>query len=353
LKGLILCGGIDKNLVPITYSIPKHLIPVGNKPLLVYTVELLLRSGIDHLGILVNEFSKPIFERVLRKYFNQDFYYIIQNEPFGIAHGLLLAEEFIKEEKFVMVLGDNYFDLDLINIITSFQSEEINCKIFLKEVEEPERYRVAYIGDGKIIDLVEKTKMAFSNLAITGLYALDHSIFKACKKIKPSQRGQYEITDAIKWLLQNGYSVRYEKLSGNWRDIDNPTDLINQNIDILFSIEENVMGEVINSNVTGKIILNKGSAIYNSTVRGPIIVGEDTIIKNSYIGPYTSIGNRVNIDRCNLENSIILDGCKIIGVDDPIDSSIIGEGSVIWGSKGIKKAHKFIIGKNSKIYLAT
>ena len=350
MKGLILCGGIDRKLNPITYSIPKQLIPIGNKPLLVYTIELLLKSGIDQLGIVVNEFNKPIFKRVLRNYFEEEFHYIIQYEPKGIAHGLLFAEEFISEEKFIMVLGDNLFDFDLKNFVLNFQSEDINCKILLKEVEEPERYRVAYIGDEKIIDLVEKTKMAFSNWAVTGLYALDKHIFKACKKIKLSNRGQYEITDAIKWLLQNGYSVRYEIPKGNWRDIDNPTDLINQNIDILSSIEESIMGEVVKSHVTGKIILGPGSAIYNSTIRGPVAIGENTIIKNSYIGPYTSIGNRVNIDRSNLENSIILDGCNIMGVEDTIDSSIIGEASILWGSQGMKKVCKVIVGRNSKIY---
>jgi len=351
LKGLILCSGIDTGLNPITYSIPKQLIPIGNKPLLVYTIELLLRSGITELGILVNEYNKPIFERVLKNYFKEDFHYIIQYGPKGIVHSLTFAEEFINEEKFIMVLGDNFFDFDLDGFIKDFETEETNCKILLKEVEDPERFAVAYIGDGRIIDLEEKPNMAFSNLAITGLYALDKNIFKSYKKIDHSDHSQYGITNAIKWLLQNGYSVNYEILNGSWRDIDNPSDLIDQNIYILSSIEENIMGEVINSHVSGKIILEKGSAIYNSTIRGPIVVGENTIIKNSYIGPYTSIGNGVNIDKSNLENSIILDRCNIWGVETPIDSSIIGEGSIVIGTREIKKTYKIIVGRNSKIYL--
>ncbi len=351
MKGLILCGGQDTKLSPITYSIPKQLIPIGNKPFLVYTIELLLKSGIEELGILVNEFNKPIFEKVLRKYFKEDFHYIIQYEPKGTAHGLWFAEEFINEEKFILILGDNFFDCNIREFIKKFQFEDTNCKILLKEVEEPEKFKVAYIGNGRIIDLEDKPKMAFSNWAVTGLYALDKNIFKACKEIEPSKGGKYEITDAIKWLLQKGCSVGYEKLNGNWRDIDNPSDLIDQNIDILSSIEENIVGEVVNSHITGKVILEEGSAIYNSTIRGPLVVGENTIIKNSYIGPYTSIGNRVSIDRASLENSIVLDGCNIFGVEDTIDSSIIGEGSIIWGSKGMKKIFRIVVGRNSKIYL--
>lgn len=353
LKGLILCGGKGTRLHPITYTVPKQLIPIGNKPLIVYTIELLLKSGIDELGILVNEYNKPIFQKVLNKYFTEDFYYIIQYDPKGIAHGLLFAEEFINKEKFIMVLGDNSFNFDLKHFIADFKTSEKSCKILLKEVKNPEKFGVAYIGDNKIIDLEEKPKMAFSNLAITGLYAFDKNIFKASREIKPSYRGEYEITDAIRWLLQKEYNVGYQILKDKWRDIGNPTDVIDENIDRLSSIEENIIGEVVNSNITGKVFLGKDSAIYNSVVRGPIIVGEKTIIKHSYIGPYTSIGNGVNIDKSNLENSIILDGCTIWGVESAIDSSIIGEGSTIRNEKGLKKVNKLILGKGSKVNMSS
>lgn len=352
LKGVIFCGEKGSSLNPITYSIPKQLIPIGNKPILVYTIELLLKSGINELAILVNEFNKPIFERVLRYYFKEDFYYIIQPEPKGIAYSLLFAEKFIKEEKFIMVLGDNFFDFDLESFIKKFDDEETSCKILLKEVEKPERFQVAYIGDERIIDLEDRPKMAFSNWAVIGLYAFNKDIFKACKEIKPSNGDKYQLIDAIKWLLQNGYTVEYDKLKGRWREISSPTDLIEQNIDILHSIEENIMGEIIDSYSSGKVVLGEGSVIYNSTLRGPVVIGESTTIKNSYIGPYTSIGNRVIVEKSNLENSIILDGCNIWGVENPIDSSIIGEGSIIMGKKEMKKTTKIIVGRNSKIYLS-
>lgn len=343
MKGVIYCEGKDSRLNPITYTIPKELIPIGNKPLLVYTIESLLKSGVKELGILVDKFNKPIFESVLTYYFKEDFHYIIQE---GRGHGLLFAESFVKEEKFIFLIGDNFFNFNLETFIKDFKAEDVNCKILLKKVDEPENFQVAYIGDEGIIDLEDKPKMAFSNWAVTGLYAFDKNIFEALKE------DQLKITQAIKWLLQKGYRVDYEELRGKWREIGNPSHVIEQNIDILSAIEEDIRGEIINSQTSGKIILGNGSVIYNSTVRGPVVVGENTTIKNSYIGPYTSIGNGVNIDKSNLENSIILDGCNIWGLEEPVDSSIIGEGSVVRGVKGLRKNHKFIVGRNSKIYLS-
>lgn len=351
MKGIILCGGLGTRLQPITYYMPKQLIPIANKPLLVYTIELLLKSGIDEIGIIVNEYNKPIFQKVLGKYFENKIEYIIQENPKGISHALLFAEKFLGEDKFVMILGDNSFDFELKEFLLEFEKSKENCKIMLKNVSIPEKYGVAYINDGKIIDLEEKPKLAYSNWAITGIYAFDNNIFKACKEISPSNRGEYEITDAIKWLLKNDYNVGYSILEGYWRDVGNPMEVIAENFYRLTSIEENINGEIVDSKILGNIALGKGSVIFNSVVRGPVIIGDNTIIKNTYLGPYTSIGKGVNIDKSVIENSIVLDKSKILGVKFPIDSSIIGEETMITMESGLKKTNKFIVGKGSKIYL--
>ncbi|WP_236914998.1 glucose-1-phosphate thymidylyltransferase [Clostridium sp. Cult2] len=351
MKGIILCGGRGTRLQPITYTVPKQLIPIANRPLLVYTIELLFNSGISEIGIIVNNYNKSIFQSTLSKYFNHDFQYIIQENPQGIAHGLSFAEKFVDNEKFVMVLGDNSFDTSLKEFVVDFITNKKSCKILLKEVDNPEKYGVAYIGNDKIINLEEKPKRAFSNWAITGLYAFDKNIFKAIKEIKPSSRKEYEITDAIKWLLQNGYDIDYEILDGHWRDVGSPKDVVDENANRLSYIINNIKGELINSHVSGKVVLEDGAVIYNSIIRGPIIVGENSIIKYSYIGPYTSIGKGVNIDKSNIENSIIFDDCTISGVGIPIDNSIIGEGSIINKEKGLKKANRLVIGKSTKLFL--
>lgn len=352
MKAIVLCGGKGSRLQPITYTIPKQLIPIGNKPLIVYTIELLLSSGMNEIGIVVNENNEGIFKKVLKQYFIEEFQYIVQQNPRGIAHGLLHAEEFIDDEKFLMVLGDNSFEFDLKAYVENFITGKDNCKILLKEVENPEKFGVAYIGDNRIIDLEEKPKIAYSNLAITGLYAFDKNIFKACREINPSNRGEYEIIDAIRWLLQNKYAVGYEILKDRWKDIGTPIDLVEENMHRLSSIDENIKGEIVNSQVMGKLVLEEGGAIYNSIIRGPIIVGKNTIIKHSYIGPYTSIGKGVKVEKSNVENSILLDNCVVAGVQNTIDNSIIGENSMITNQKGLKKTNRLVVNRGSKVYLS-
>lgn len=351
MKAVILCAGEGKRLHPISYSLPKQLIPIANKPLLVYTIELLFKLGIKEIGIVVNKKNETIFKNVLSKYITQDIKYIVQEKPKGVADSLLKAEDYVEEEKFIMLLGDNVFHFNIKGFIKNFFDNKNNCRILLKKVENPESFGVAYIGNNRIINLEEKPKIAFSDLAITGLYAFDNSIFKACKKIKLSPRNEYEITEAIRWLLKKGFNVGYDICNERWRDIGRINDVLEENISRLSSIEEDIKGEIINSNISSKVVLKEGGVIFNSIVRGPVIIGENTVIKHSYIGPYTSIGNNVKINKSSIEGSILLDGCLINEIKTIIDDSIIGRNSIITNKKTQKKANSFILGEKSKIYL--
>lgn len=351
MKSLILCGGKGSRLQPITDSISKPLIPIANEPLIFYTIGSLLKLGVEEIGIVVNEENKDIFKTKLTNKFEIDFHYIVQKEAKGIANALLEAEDFIGDEKFIMILGDNSFELDLKRIMDDFLTSKTNCKLLLKTVEIPEKFGVAYVWDDKIINVEEKPKTAFSDLAITGIYGFDHNIFKACKNIEPSKRGEYEITDAIRWMIQNGYDISYEIMDGYWKDVGSHQGLIEENIYRLTSMDEDIKGHIENSSISGKLILDETAVIYNSVIRGPINVGSNSTIKNSYIGPYTSIGNGVNIDNSSIEASIILDGSYIFSVETPIDYSIIGEGTIVSKENGLRKGNRLITGKNSKIYL--
>lgn len=351
MKCVILCAGVGRRLQPITHTIPKQLIPIANTPLLVHSIRKLLSIGIEDIGIVVNRQNKSIFESILTCYFSRGFHYIIQDSPKGIAHGLLSTEDFVGKEKFILLLGDNSYDIGVERFVEDFMQGKDNCKILLKKVDNPEEYGVAYIEEGNIIFIEEKPKTAFSNWAITGIYGFDHNVFKACKGIQPSKRGEYEITDAITWLLNNDYRVGYNILEGHWQDVGSPIDAIVENAYRLSLIDNELSGEIIDSQIVGKVILGKGSAIYNSLIRGPVIIGDNSIIKYSYVGPYTSIGEKVNIDRSCVENSIILDYSIISGVDDMIDYSIAGKGSIITKEKGLKAVNRFILGENAKIYL--
>lgn len=352
MKGVILCGGKGTKLYPISYTIPKELIPIANKPLIVYTIELLLNAGVDEIAIVVNEGNKLIFEKILSNYLINKLKYIVKKNPDGIVHAMLSVREFVNQEKFILVLGDNSFDFDLKNFIMNFINNKENCRLLLKKVKNPEKYVVAYVADNRIISLEEKPKIAYSDLIVTGLYAFDDVIFKVFEEIKPSSCGEYEITDAVNLLLYNGHGVGYEILESNWRAVENPIEVIEENIYRLSNIDENIMGQIVNSHISGKVILGNGSVVYNSIVRGPVNIGENTTIKNSYIGPYTSISNGVNIEKSNIENSIILEGATIREIQNTIDYSILGEGSMIINERGLKKVNRLILGRHSKVYLS-
>jgi glucose-1-phosphate thymidylyltransferase len=351
MKALILCGGMGSRLWPVTLSIQKQLIPIANKPILFYIIDSLVEANIVDIGILSNQ-KEEIFNRALSFYEKREkikYTYIDQDKPIGLANAVVSARGFIGDEKFIMILGDNIYQFSLKKFLDKFNSEKVNCSILLKEVENPSQFGVADVLNGKIVDLVEKPKNPPTNLAITGIYAFDSNIFKACENIKPSWRGEYEITDAIKWLLDNNYSVTYDILEGEWKDLGGPEDILKENMNKLIDIENNVSGEIISTNITGKIVLGKDSKIINSIIRGPVSIGDGVMIQNSYIGPYTSLGNNVSISNCQIENSIILDESNISNIDSIIDSSIVEKGSVIKKSTQLRKVNSFLLAKNSLV----
>lgn len=353
MKGLVLCGGLGTRLWPITHSLPKQLIPIANKPVIFYIIDSLAEAGINEIGIVVSK-NEQIFIDALNQYKNYDvtFEFIRQEAPLGLANAVYTAKDFLGQDDFVMVLGDNLYEVDIKSFIDEFNKEPMNCRILLKEVDEPKRFGVANIVDGILVDLIEKPKNPPSNLAITGVYIFDKNISDACMSIDKSWRNEYEITDAIKWLIDNGYKVEFDILEGWWRDLGKPKDILDANHHKLNHISTEMNGIIDEkSELTGSIIVGQNSKIYNSIIRGPAVIGDDTIIENSYIGPYSSISNKIRIINCEIENSIILDGSYISNVINVIDSSIIERNCVIIKEELHRKVNTFVIGKNSKIII--
>lgn len=350
MKGLILCGGTGSRLWPITLSIQKQLIPIANKPLLFYILDSLLKANIKEIGIVINEHEET-FRKILKKYEDDVIIrYIKQEKPVGLADATYSGRNFIKDDNFIMILGDNLYELNIENSIQRFIDKKVNCHLLLKEVADPKRFGIANICNDSLIDVIEKPNIPPTNLAITGMYIFDKNIFTACKKIKPSWRGEYEITDAIKWLLNNEYKVSYEIFDGSWKDLGKPEDVLEANVNQLKKIRENVLGSVDNSKVVGKIDLGSNSQIINSIVNGPVSIGENTIIRDSFLGAYTSISNNVKITNARLENCIILDGCRISNVNSTIASSIIERDSRIEKASS-NKGYNLLLGKNSRVLL--
>lgn len=355
MKGLILSGGKGTRLRPITFTQAKQLVPVANKPVLFYGIEALIEAGIKDIGIVVGETRKEIEEAVgcgERWGEGVRITYIEQEAPLGLAHAVLVAEPFLGEEEFVMYLGDNILKSGISSLVREFSERKPNALILLTEVPNPQMFGVAELRDGRVVRLIEKPKVPPSNLALVGVYMFDHHIFEAAKSIKPSWRGELEITDAIQFLIERGYEVIPHMVSGWWKDTGKIEDILEANRLILEDITSRIEGTVDeNSRVNGQVIIEKGTRVINSVIRGPAIIGEDCEILNCYIGPYTSIQRRCRLIGTEIEHSIVLEGSEIIDIGSRIDESLIGREVKIYKCPPRPLVYRFMVGDKSEIGL--
>ena len=351
---MILHGGYGTRLRPLTHTGPKQLIPVANKPISQYVLEDLRNSGIKEIAIILGNIYP---EKVKEFYgdgrkFGVNITYIYQGEPKGIAHAVGLCEEFVEEE-FVVYLGDNILKGGIDRYVKEFSESDMDAMILLCKVDRPELFGVAKFNDeGKLVGLVEKPKTPPSSYALTGIYFFRRAIFDAIKRLKPSWRGEFEITEAIHLLLVNGYKVGHQIVEGWWKDTGTPEDILEANRLILDDLQGQIDGVVENqSSIQGRIAIGSGSLVKSGAlIRGPAIIGENSTIEGDvYIGPYTSIGNNVIIRSGEVENSIIMDGC-FIDIDDRIIDSIIGPNTrIILDAESKPSGRRFIIGESSQI----
>lgn len=355
MKGLVLCAGKGTRLRPLTYTTAKHLIPVANKPVILYTLEFMKKAGVNEIGIVVSPENENLFRETLRdgSQLNMHIEYIVQPQPKGIAHAVYISREFLKDEPFLLVLGDNLVFEDISNAVRSFETERTDSYILLAHVKDPRAYGVATLQDGKIVHVEEKPKEPKSDLAIVGVYLFRSSVFEAIENIKPSWRGELEITDAIDYLIRKGYTVKAHIIQGWWKDTGKPEDLLEANRRILDAIQEGECAGKIDETtiIQGRVCIDKGSIVANSLIRGPVVIGENCRIVNSYVGPYTSIGNGVVLENCEVENSILMDESKLSNLSSRIDSSLIGKGVRISQNGKLPKAMKFVVGDLSSLEL--
>ncbi len=354
MKGLILSGGKGTRLQPLTFTSAKQLIPVANKPVLFRVIETIRDAKIDEIGIVINVGSRG--EQIKQAVgdgskFGVKVTYIIQDAPLGLAHAVKVSQDFLGDDKFVMFLGDNVLQGGISPLIEQFAHSDWNSQIVLTKVPNPVQFGVAVIGeDGNIERLVEKPKVPPSDLALVGIYMFDKTIHDATHAIKPSARGELEITDAIQWLVTNGKVVHPYVHTGWWIDTGKKDDMIEANDLVLDEIVHKIEGFVDeNSTVDHRVTVEKGAQIINSIVRGPAIIGENTRIENSYVGPYTSIYHDAVIEDAEIEHSMVLGKCEIKGIDGRIQDSLIGFKVEIKKSPSKPKTHKFTLGDNSKL----
>jgi glucose-1-phosphate thymidylyltransferase len=355
MKALILCAGKGTRLRPITFTNAKPLIPIANKPTIMYSLEKIRDAGITEIGLVVNPENIDDFKNVLKdgKQLGINISYIIQQEAKGLAHAVKVSKDFLGNDDFLMYLGDNLVNFDLLTFIDKFKKGNYESFVLLTQVDNPSQFGIAVMEDSKVTKVVEKPKDAPSNLAIIGVYIFTPIIFEAIENISPSWRGELEITDAIQWLIDNSKNVGAHIVDGWWKDTGKPEDLIEANRTILENLKgQKIEGEVrSDSSVQGNVHIGKNTKIINSIVRGPAIIGDNVTINNAYIGPYTSIGDSVYISSSEIENSIILSFANISDVKIGIESSIIGENSKIFSVDRKPYSLKLIIGDYSNIQI--
>ncbi len=359
MKAIILAAGQGTRLRPVTLTMPKPLVPVANKALIEYAIDILRDSGYKSIGIIVNDLESPICKQLGDgKGLGVSLEYIVQVEQLGLAHAVNLARPFVGDEPFCVFLGDNVFQDKMGELLTTFEQSDAEAAIALGEVSDPSRFGIAALSEdhSSIVKVVEKPQNPPSNLAISGVYLFRSSIFEAISHIKPSWRNELEITDAIGWLIGQGKKVRPYTLKGWWIDAGKPDAIIQANQLVLGELPyspppEDGLQIRGNSEVSHRVLLGKGSQIIDSVVRGPVIIGDNVIIKDSYVGPYTSLGDNVVIESSEIEASIVMKDCVIRNMPGRIDSSLLADNSQVTSAQHVPDAHRLILAENSYVQL--
>ena len=354
MKGLILSGGKGTRLYPLTYTSAKQLIPVANKPVLFRVIEAIRDAGITDIGIVVGSTAEEIKRAIGQGgQWGVNITYIHQDAPMGLAHAVKISQEFLGDDRFVMFLGDNVIEGGISSLISQFANSAYNAQIVLTRVDQPQQYGVAELGDkNQIIRLVEKPKEPASDLALVGIYMFDPHIFEAVNQIKPSWRGEFEITDSIQWLVDHEFIVHPYIHRGWWIDTGKPRDMLEANSLVLEELSPSIAGYVDrDSEVDSRVTVEQGAEIINSVVRGPAIIGQDTRLVNAYVGPFTSIYHHCLIENAEISRSIVLEHSQIRNVNRRIEDSLIGRHVVVHRSPIRPRAYKFTLGDHSHLGL--
>ena len=351
----MLSGGAGTRLRPITHTSAKQLVPVANKPVLFYGLEAIAEAGISEVGIIVGDTAEEIREAVGDgSQFGIKVTYIPQEAPLGLAHAVLIAKDFLADDDFVMYLGDNFIVGGITGLVEEFRTERPDAQILLTRVPNPTSFGVAELdGDGRVVGLEEKPKEPKSDLALVGVYLFTPAIHDAVRSIKPSWRGELEITHAIQWLIDDKRDVRSTTISGYWKDTGNVTDMLEVNRSVLETVEPVTEGTVSDdSEIIGRVRIEAGARVSGSRIVGPVIVGAGTVVENAYIGPFTSVSEDCRIEDSEIEYSIVLRGSSVTGVRR-VEASLIGRDVEVTPAPRNPSAHRLVLGDHSKVQISS
>ena len=351
LKGLILSGGAGTRLRPITHTSAKQLVPVANKPVLFYGIEALVEAGVTEIGIIIapqtgDEIREAVGDGSA---FGARITYILQEDPKGLAHAVLTAEEFLDGSSFVMYLGDNLLRDGIGGLVEEFAESEPDALILLTPVSDPSSYGVAELDGERIVRLVEKPKDPPSDLALVGVYLFSPAIFDAARGLEPSWRGELEITEAIQCLIEESRPVLSHVVRGWWKDTGQLEDMLEANRLVLEEIQTSLKGEITDSRVEGRVVVEPRAKLIRSTVRGPAVIGAGAVVEDAYVGPYTSLGEGVHISRSEVEHSIVLSGSVVEDLGTRMEASLLGKDVRVTRSGGRPKTLRMMVGDSAVI----
>ncbi|HMJ56813.1 MAG TPA: glucose-1-phosphate thymidylyltransferase [Polyangiaceae bacterium] len=357
MKGLILAGGAGTRLRPLTHTGAKQLVPVANRPVLMYVIDNLTDAGIHDIGVIISPETGREIQTALGdgSQWGAKFTFILQDRPSGLAHAVATARPFLGDTAFVMYLGDNLIGTMIRDAVNKFRAEpDCAASIMLKEVQNPTAFGVAEVDDnGQVTRLVEKPKEPKSNLALVGVYMFRPSIFEAIGQIEPSPRGELEITDAISKVIELGGKVHFSRLSSWWLDTGKKDDLLIANHTVLDDwLKPAILGEVdVKSQLVGRVRVELGARIERSSVRGPVIIGKGAVISDSRIGPFTAIGEGVTVTRSNVEHSVLMEHSSIIDVHR-LEDSLIGKRVLVHPGAARRGALSLMVGDDCVVELS-
>ncbi|MET9057849.1 MULTISPECIES: glucose-1-phosphate thymidylyltransferase [Streptomyces] len=355
MKALVLSGGAGTRLRPITHTSAKQLVPVANKAVLFYGLESIAAAGVTEVGVIVGDTADEIREAVGDgSRFGLDITYIPQERPLGLAHAVLIARDWLGDDDFVMYLGDNFIVGGITDLVDEFRRTRPDAQILLTRVPDPRAFGVAELdAAGQVVGLEEKPRTPKSDLALVGVYLFTPAIHEAVRAVRPSFRGELEITHAIQHLIDQGADVRSTIIKGYWKDTGNVVDMLEVNRTVLESLDRRIDGRVDDASETvGRVIVEAGATVVNSRLVGPVVIGAGTEVRDSYVGPFTSVAENCRITDSELEFSIVLRDSSIDGVGR-IENSLIGRHVEVTPAPGVPSAHCLVLGDHSKVQIHT
>jgi len=354
LKGLVATGGKGSRLRPFTYTGAKQLVPVANKPVLFYAIEQLVAAGVTEIGVVVGDTAAQVQEALGDgARFGARFTFLHQEQPLGIAHTLIVARDFLGDAPFIMFLGDNFLRGGVSVLVDRFLREQPAAQVHLVRVPNPSEFGVAVLdANGQLTRLVEKPAIPPTDLAVIGIYMFRPEVHQIVAGLKPSARGELEITEAIQGLIDGGSRVDALPVEDHWIDTGRMSDILEANRLVLDLLQPSVRGVVdADSRLTGRVVVEEGARVIASTIEGPAIIGRDTLVERAYIGPYTSIYYSCQIVEAELSGSVVLERTRIEGLVRRIEGSLIGRDVRLSGAESRPRAYRLVLGDHSEARL--